>query len=395
MLLPPQTEDHRHLADILRSETTGGLILLVATAVAMLWANVAPHSYSQLVNTHLGPLSIGHWISDGLLVIFFFVAGLELKREFVEGSLSRPAQALVPIAAAVCGMVIPALLYVAINLAPGGKPAGWAIPMATDIAFALAVLAIVGSQLPTKVRAFLLTLAIVDDLGSIIVIAAVFTTSINLMMLLAAIAVVVLWWGLQRAKIDFWPIYVVLLGAAWWCMHASGVHATIAGVACGLATRCIDGDDEDPVNCWQHAIEPWSAGLVVPLFALATSGVQLRPAILRDLATSPVSLGIIVGLVLGKLIGVGIGSLLVARLTHTDLAPARRRDYLATAQVAGIGFTVSLLLAELTFAGSPVLVDQAKLAVVVASVVSAVIGGFALRRQSKSHAGSISGEAIS
>ncbi|MGI3785986.1 MAG: Na+/H+ antiporter NhaA, partial [Janthinobacterium lividum] len=192
------------LADVLRRETVGGVLMLVAAAVALVWANVAPAAYEAVGHVRLGPLDLEHWSADGLLAIFFFVAGLELKRELTVGTLAEPAQALVPIVAAVCGMAVPALVCLAINLAPGGQPSAWAVPMATDIAFALAILAVVAPGLPRGLRAFLLTLAIVDDLGSILVIATVFTDRVSFGWLAGAAAVAVAWWLLQRRRVRGW-----------------------------------------------------------------------------------------------------------------------------------------------------------------------------------------------
>lgn len=373
-------EDRHRLADVLRMETTGGLLMFAATVIALLWANLSPDSYLALGHLALGPMTLAHWVMDGLLTIFFFVAGLELKRELTEGSLAKPQHALIPIVAAVGGMAIPAGLYVLLNLAPGGRPEGWAIPMATDIAFALGVLALVGSALPDNLRAFLLTLAIVDDIGSILVIAVFKSQHIDLLWLAGSLAILALWWVLQRRHVDAGWLYALLLFAAWWCMHSSGVHATIAGVLAGLATRSSVAET-DPVNRWDNAIRPWSAGLVVPLFALFSAGVHIRPADLRALVLTPVPLGILVGLLAGKLLGVFAAANLTARVTHTDIRPARWREVAGVAQLCGIGFTVSILMVELTFRGQAQLIGEAKLAVLVASLLSGIMGGLFLRRR--------------
>ncbi|MEL4358319.1 Na+/H+ antiporter NhaA [Luteococcus sp. H154] len=384
---PGRDADTRHLADILRSETTGGLLMLAATAVALLVANLAPGFYQHLSHLTLGPLDLHHWAADGLLTIFFFVAGLELKRELVEGSLSRPADALLPILAALGGMVVPALLYVGVNLAGNGTLNGWAIPMATDIAFALAVLAIVGSSLPSGLRAFLLTLAIVDDLGAIIVIAVFFATGIAFLPLLGALACVAAFWFLQRRRVNsVWP-YLLLGVAAWWLMLQSGVHATIAGVALGLVTRTDEYEEHDPVDRWKHAVEPWSAGLVVPIFAFFAAGVPVNQEMIRSLVNRPEALGVMLGLFLGKFVGVFTAARLTARFTSATLAPGVRwADVGGMAVLTGIGFTVSLLIADLAFPGDPQTAQSAKAAVLVASLLAAVVGGLLLRRRSKSHA---------
>lgn len=382
---PASGPDAIHLPDVLRSETVGGFLMVAAAIVALIWANVSSASYETVSHTYLGPLSLAHWAADGLLTVFFFVAGLELKREFVEGSLSRPADALVPIVAAVCGMVVPAGIYIALN-ARGGDMAGWAIPMATDIAFALAVLAIVGRRLPSALRAFLLTLAIVDDLGAIIVIAVAYTSSISFLWLLGSIAAMALWFIGHRRRWKMLPVYIALFIIAWWCMYQSGIHATIAGVALGLLTATDKDELHDPADKWQHAVHPWSAGLCVPIFALFAAGVPVSTQTLVALWTDPVPLGIICGLVVGKVIGVFGGAWLATHLTSAELSPdVRWLDLLAVSFLAGIGFTVSMLISELSFADNPVLLAEAKAAVLVASLLAALLGSLALTRRSRKH----------
>lgn len=379
--------DRLHLGDILRRETVGGLLMLAATVAALLVANLAPGPYHHLQHLRVGMLDLHGWAADGLLTIFFFVAGLELKREFVEGSLSRPADALLPILAAVGGMATPAGVYLIVNATRGGSLDGWAVPMATDIAFALAVLAIVGSNLPSGLRAFLLTLAIVDDLGAITVIAVFFTASIQLPALLGSLACVAAFWALQRRRVDrrrhgVW-LFVALAVATWWLMLRSGVHATIAGVALGLVCRTREEELDDPVDRWQHAVEPWSAGLVVPVFAFLSAGVALDGGALHRLVAEPEPLGIALGLVAGKFLGVLGATWLTARFTAAELAPGVGwRDVAALSALTGIGFTVSLLMSDLAFPGSPEVAEGAKAAVLVASLVAALVGGLALRRRS-------------
>lgn len=388
LFTPRGDADAIHLTDILRHETVGGFLMLAAAVVALLWANIAPSSYSSAAHAHLGPMTLAHWTADGLLVIFFFVAGLELKREFAEGALSRPRDALVPIVAAMGGMIIPAGLYLLVNgLMDGGLAHGWPIPMATDIAFALAVLAIAGSRLPTGVRAFLLTLAIVDDLGSIIVIAALFTGGIAVWWLLGALAGAAVWWTLQKIRFDNGLVYIALFIATWWCMYQSGIHATIAGVILGLLTRTSESEMNDPVDRWQHRVQPWSAGLVVPLFALFAAGVSLTPDALKAVWTNPVPLGIMAGLVIGKIIGIFGGARLTAKITNAELGDGVVwRDVLAVSAVAGIGFTVSMLMSELAFRDNPELAQEAKTGVLIASLLAAVLGAWALRRRTRAHA---------
>lgn len=372
------------VADILRKETIGGALMLVATVIAVLWANLDASSYDSIRHISIGPLSLQHWTADGLLTIFFFLAGLELKREFTVGSLSRPAEALVPIIAALCGMIVPAGIYLAINLpASGGQASGWAIPMATDIAFALAILAVVGSQLPTSLRAFLLTLAIVDDLGAIVIIATVFTDQLSLLWLLGAAAAAGLWWLLQRRRITGWWFYVPVALLCWWATWQSGVHPTIAGVALGLLSRSSDTDPSAPTERWEHLWRPISAGFVVPLFALLSAGVVVSGATLVSLFTEPLALGIMVGLVVGKAVGVSGGAYLTARFTRAELAADLHwRDVVCVGVLGGVGFTVALLISDLAFAGNPDHADQAKAAVLVASLVSAVLAAIVLQRRS-------------
>lgn len=387
ILRPVTGPNALHLSDIFRNETTGGMLMLAATVAALLWANFGQHSYHFFRELTVGPLTIEGWAADGLLTIFFFIAGLELKREFVEGSLSRPADALVPIVAAVCGMVFPAGIYTLFNLLSAeGHPAGWAIPMATDIAFALAVLAIVGSGLPQAVRAFLLTLAIADDLGSIIVIAVFFSNGIDIWWLLGAIVCISLWGVMQHFHVDNGWWYVPIFIVGWWCMLHSGVHATIAGVAFGLLTRTEEDVLDDPVDRWQHKVEPWSAGAVVPFFALMSAGVQVNKETFLGLWAHPISLGIICGLIGGKVIGITLGSWLTARFTSAELGRGVVwRDIIAVAMLAGIGFTVSMLMTDLSFPKNHNFADEAKASVLVASFLAAILGGALLHHRGKRH----------
>ncbi len=371
------------VADILRQETVGGALMLAAALVAVVWANVGGDGYQAVREVRLGPMDLEHWAAEGVLTIFFFVAGLELKRELTTGSLARPAEALVPIVAAGCGMAVPAVVFLAVNLsAPGGRPEGWAVPMATDIAFALAILAVVGSRLPPSLRAFLLTLAIVDDLGAIIVIAAVFTQDVSLRWLMAGVATAALWSALQRRRIRGWYLYLPLAVLCWACVLQSGVHPTIAGVALGLLTRSSATDPTAPLERWEHRWHPVSAGLAVPVFALLAAGVPLSRGVLGQLITEPVAVGIGAGLVIGKFLGVFGGSYLTARFTRAQLAPDLRWSEVASVSLlAGVGFTVALLISDLAFEGEPGLQQQAKAAVLVASLLAAVLAAVSLRRR--------------
>ena len=385
VLAVPDAREAGVLSDILRSETLGGGLALGAALVAVLWANSRwGHSYVEFQHLFLGPLDVEHWAADGALTLFFFVAGLELKREVVAGSLRRPADALVPVVAAVCGVAVPALIYLGINLvSQQGQPDGWAIPAATDIAFALAVLAVVGSNLPASLRAFLLTLAVVDDLIVIVIIAIFFSDHLNPAALIGAALCFAAWAFAQHKRVASPLVYLPLALAAWWLTHESGIHATIAGVVLGLLTRArLDpGEGHSPAEHLEHLLKPVSSTLAVPFFALLSAGVVIGGG--RELVHSPIAVGVALGLILGKPLGVLGGSFLVTRFTHAELNDDLMwRDLAGVAVLAGIGFTVSLLVSDLTFDGEPLV--AAKTAVLAASVVSALIGGALLHHRSRS-----------
>ncbi|WP_377272644.1 Na+/H+ antiporter NhaA [Peterkaempfera sp. SMS 1(5)a] len=379
--------------DALRTETVGGVLLLAAAALALVWANVRPLQYQNLLHRTVGPsgplhlhLTLEAWATEGLLTVFFFVAGIELKRELVSGDLRDRRAAALPVAAAVCGMAVPALVYTAVNLIGGGRPGGWAIPMATDIAFALGVLAVVGSYLPSPLRAFLLTLAVVDDLGAILVIAVFYTSHIRYPALLAALAGLGLFLLLQRLRVHGWYLYVPLALAIWVMMHVSGIHATVAGVAMGLMLRCTqdEGETETPAERVEHLVRPFSAGLAVPLFAFFACGVPLSAHALGQVFTEAVPLGIVAGLVVGKPLGVFGGTWATARFSRAELDPGLQwADVHAVATLAGIGFTVSLLLCELAFPHDPGLTERAKAAVLTGSVLCALTAAVLLRLRSR------------
>lgn len=378
----------------LRDETVGGALLLIAAVAALIIAN-SPwrEAYETISETEIGPkalhlnLPVEVWAADGLLAVFFFVAGLELKHELVLGTLADRAKAAVPVAAALGGMMVPAAIYAAINLsAPAGEPRGWGIPMATDIAFALAVLAVVGRHLPVALRAFLLTLAVVDDLGAILVIALFYSKGFDAAAFAASIALLALYAYLQHKRVRSAFIYVPLAFMVWYFMHESGVHATVAGVALGLLTRvkADPGEEESPAERLQHRIQPISAGFCVPVFAFFSAGVFLGGADLGATFSSPVAMGIILGLVIGKPIGVVGGAWLTARFTNARLSASLAwRDILAVGLIAGIGFTVSLLITELAFYGREEILNAAKLAVLTGSVISALLASIALISRSR------------
>ena len=381
--------DSTFVADALRQETTGGAIVLATAALAVLWANSPWREwYDDLRHFDVGPLSLEHWAADGGLALFFFVAGLELKRELTVGSLSRPADALVPVAAAFAGMVVPAGIYLLVNV--NGSPEGWAIPMATDIAFALAVLAVVGSALPPGLRAFLLTLAVVDDLGAIIVIAVAFTTGLDALPLAGAVLLLCCYTYLQHRRVRTWLLYVPLSVATWWLVYESGVHATIAGVALGLLTRSRSDSAEDasPAERLEHRLRPLSAGVAVPFFALMAAGVTLEGG--AEMLSDPVVVGVVLGLVVGKTIGVFGGAWVVTHLTRAELADGVQwRDIVGVATLSGVGFTVSLLIADLAFTWDEA--TAAKTAVLGGSLIAGLTATAVLRRRNKHHASHLAG----
>ncbi|MER5521217.1 Na+/H+ antiporter NhaA [Streptomyces sp. NPDC002763] len=371
------------VANALRTETVGGVLLLLAAIAALTWANIPAlhHSYETVGDFHLGPgalglnLSVTHWAADGLLAVFFFVAGIELKRELVAGDLRDPKAAVLPVVAALCGMAVPALVYTLTNLAGGGSTRGWAVPTATDIAFALAVLAVIGTSLPSALRAFLLTLAVVDDLFAILIIAVFFTARIDFAALGGAILGLAVFWLLLRKGVRGWYVYVPLALVIWALMYNSGVHATIAGVAMGLMLRCTTrkGEDHSPGEHIEHLVRPLSAGLAVPLFALFSAGVKVSGGALGDVFGRPETLGVVLGLVVGKTVGIFGGTWLTARFTRASLSEDLAwGDLFAVASLAGIGFTVSLLIGELAFDGDAVLTDEVKAAVLTGSLIAAL-----------------------
>ncbi|PSJ29960.1 Na+/H+ antiporter NhaA [Streptosporangium nondiastaticum] len=381
--------ERNFLADALRTETVGGVLLLVAAVAALIWANTPLRdSYEAVRDFHFGPgslglnLSVQHWAADGLLAVFFFVAGIELKRELVAGELRDPKAALLPVIAAICGMAVPALVYFTVVTSGNGSTAGWAVPTATDIAFALAVLAVIGTALPSALRAFLLTLAVVDDLFAILIIAVFFTQKLNFAALGFAVLGLAVFWLLLRKGVRGWYVYVPLAVVNWALMYNSGVHATIAGVAMGLMLRCHrhEGERHSPGEHIEHLVRPLSAGLAVPLFALFSAGVVVSGGALSDVFTKPETLGVVLGLVVGKTIGVFGGTWLAARFTRAELNPDLKwPDVFAVASLAGIGFTVSLLIGELAFGTDLLLADEVKAAVLVGSLIAAVCASALLK----------------
>ncbi|MFE3146097.1 MULTISPECIES: Na+/H+ antiporter NhaA [unclassified Streptomyces] len=386
--------ERNYLAEALRTETVGGVILLVAAVAALVWANTFGSGYASVSNFHFGPdslglnLSVAHWAADGLLAIFFFVAGVELKRELVAGELRDPRAAALPVVAALCGMAVPAVVYTLVNVVGGGSTDGWAVPTATDIAFALAVLAVIGTSLPNALRAFLLTLAVVDDLFAILIIAVFFTEQINFTALIGAFIGLAVFYLLLRRNVRGWYIYIPLALVIWGLMYNSGIHATIAGVAMGLMLRCTrrEGENHSPGEHIEHLIRPLSAGLAVPLFALFSAGVSLSGGALADVFTRPETLGVVLGLVVGKTVGIFGGTWLATRFTKAELNKELAwADVFAVASLAGIGFTVSLLIGELAFVGDEETINEIKAAVLIGSLTAAVFSGVLLKFRVRRH----------
>jgi len=382
--------ERQAVTQALRTETVGGLVLLAAAVIALIWVN-SPwgESYERIRDFHFGipavglDLSVGHWAADGLLTIFFLVAGIELKRELVVGELRTPATAALPVVAALSGMAVPAAFYALTAWAGGGSLDGWAVPMATDIAFALAVLAVLSSHLPAALRAFLLTLAVVDDLGGILVIAIFFTGDLNLAALGGAFAGLVVFHLMQRFRVRGWWWYVPLGIAIWALMYNGGVHATVAGVAMGLILRTTrdEGEADSPGERTSHVLHPVSAGVAVPLFALFASGVAVSAGSLGQVFTQPEPLGVVLGLVAGKALGIFAGTYLAVRFTRARLNPDLAwADVFALAVLAGIGFTVALLIGELAFP-DPAAAEQIKAAVLVGSLIAAVLAAVLIKRR--------------
>jgi len=390
------------VTEILRKETVGGILLVAFAAIALIWANSPwADSYFAIRDFEIGyepwhlKLSLGAWAADGLLAIFFFLVGLELKREFVAGDLRSPSTAIVPIVAAVGGVAVPAVLYVSVVGVSTTEAQGWAIPTATDIAFAVAVLAIIGSHLPSALRIFLLTLAVVDDLIAIGIIAIFYTESIEYVPLLLALLTIVVYGAIaQRFRQLFhvrpgaaWLILLPLGFLAWALMHASGIHATIAGVLLGftipvLHKKADRSEDAGPglAEIFEHRFRPLSAGFAVPVFAFFSAGVAIGgPEGFASALRDPVLIGVVIGLVLGKPIGITAATWLITRIRRINLDPSLRWiDIAGVGVLAGIGFTVSLLIVELSFGEGSAHYDHGKVAVLSASVIAALLAAIVL-----------------
>ncbi|WP_341956293.1 Na+/H+ antiporter NhaA [Microbacterium sp. LWH13-1.2] len=388
-----------------RSDVLGGSLLLAATVAALILANTPAVSWYESVRDftfgipelHLD-LSVGAWAADGLLAIFFFVVGLELKEEFVTGRLRDPRQAALPIAAAVGGVIVPAVIFAVINGGDGDALRGWAIPTATDIAFAVAVIAVVGKFLPPALRVFLLTLAIIDDLIAITIIATFYTDTISFPWLALALLPLAGFAFLVQRGVRAWWILLPLAVAVWVCIHAAGVHATVAGVLLGFVVpvlpseraRVRAGEDANGEPLYDgmapHFADRWGVVatlFAVPVFAFFAAGVTIGGLEgLRSALTDPIAIGIIVGLVLGKPIGILATTFLLSRVPALRLdATLRWPDLAGMAFLAGIGFTVSLLVGELAYGSSSVADEHVKIGVLVGSLLAAILGGLVLARR--------------
>ena len=398
-------------------EVAGGILLLVATAAALIWANSAWadgyqnfwHAEIELAvgSWHLPHLSVGHFVNDALMALFFFVVGLEIKRELVTGDLSSFRAAALPAIAALGGMVVPAALYLTLNGA-GEASRGWGIPMATDIAFAVGIVALLGARVSPKIKLFLLTLAIVDDIGAIAVIAIFYTSDLSTNWLLLAVAGLAAVWLLQRLRVWAIPIYVALGIFIWYATLESGVHATIAGVALGLLTPArplLNQRDAQqivdalPSNAnvaevrhasflaqesvplterLENMLHPFTAFMIIPIFALANAGISLSSDKISAAASSSVTMGIVLGLVVGKPLGIALFAWVATRFGFPLPDGVRWPQFIGMGFAAGIGFTVSIFVAGLAFE-SYAITDLAKIGILVASLVAAIAALLLLR----------------
>ncbi|MFC7397526.1 Na+/H+ antiporter NhaA [Chelatococcus sp. GCM10030263] len=370
---------------LLSSQASGGLVLMAAAVLALVVANSpAAPAYFSVLKTYVLGLSVLHWINDGLMAVFFLLVGLEIKREFVDGQLSTWPRRVLPGIAAAGGMIAPALIYLAFNRDDPAALRGWAIPAATDIAFALGVLALLGPRVPVSLKIFLTALAILDDLGAVAIIAFFYTADLSLPMLgLAAVTVGILIALNRFGVVALWP-YMLIGAGLWYFVHESGVHATLAGVALALTipVRPSPGRPDaadSPLHRLEHGLQPWIAFLIVPIFGFANAGVALAGTTASSLL-GPVPLGIALGLFLGKQIGVFGSALVAIKAGWADCpAGATLTQLYGVSLLCGIGFTMSLFIGLLAFPGSPELQDATKIGVLGGSVLSAILGALLLR----------------
>ncbi len=419
------------LQEFLRTESAGGIVLGITAVVALVWANTATTAYEDFWHAEIGFISLGgldattdlrHLVVDGLMAIFFFVVGMEIKRELTVGELKERRVALLPVFAAVGGMVLPALLFAAITAGDSDAVRGWGIPMATDIAFAVGAISLLSKHVPNQLAAFLLAVAVVDDIGAIAVIAVFYSDGIQALWLAAAIVGLAGIYGLVRLHVYSWVPYLALGLAVWAAVQQSGVHATIAGVAIGLlmpvysrrgdrsacpeASTIIDelargeGDHSDEIGRWQrlqtlgkesvpmleryeHHLHPWSSFVILPLFALSEAGIVLTGDTVSDALGSRITLGVAVGLILGKTLGVFLGAYLATKIRIADLpGGVTWAHIIGVGALAGIGFTVAIFVAGLAYTDEA-LIDEAKFGILAASILAGLLGALILRLVSK------------
>ncbi|TPK24407.1 Na+/H+ antiporter NhaA [Mesorhizobium sp. B2-5-9] len=371
--------------EFLDSEAAGGIILMVAAALALIVANSPlAGTYFSVLHAYLGPLSVSHWVNDGLMAVFFLLVGLEIKREMLDGQLSTWPRRVLPGIAAAGGMVVPALVYVAVNSNNSAALSGWAIPTATDIAFALGVLSLLGSRVPASLKVFLTALAIIDDLGAVIIIAIFYTSGLSLAYLGAAFAVIAVLVLLNRMRVMNLVPYLVLGAILWVLVLKSGVHATLAGVALALTiplerSAGIGHDlDHSPLHRLEHGLHKLVAFIVIPIFGFANAGVSLTGLSFSALI-EPLTLGVAAGLVVGKLVGVFGSSALAIRFGLADLpANAGWPHMIGISLLCGIGFTMSLFIGLLAFANDVALQDAVKVGILAGSFIAALLGAAVL-----------------
>ena len=373
------------------SDASAGILLILVAAAAVLAANSTfADEYRQLFYGELPwtPIpklkDLHYWINDGLMAIFFFVVGLEVKREWIEGQLSTAQQRRLPILAAIAGMVVPALVYLFVIGGDASLVRGWAIPAATDIAFAMGVLGLLGSRAPASLRLFLLTVAIVDDIGAVMVIALFYTDGIKLEWLAAAVVVVGMMVALNRAKVSaYWP-FIILALVLWYVVLYSGIHATIAGVVAALTIPMRGKDDDTMLEHLEHGLAPWSAYLIVPVFGFANAGVSLQGMGVEALL-APLPLAIAAGLFLGKQLGIFTAIWVADKIKFAPRPDqASWPEIWGISMLCGIGFTMSLFISGLAFKDTPAMVESAKIGILLGSILSALIG-YALLRFTTDH----------
>jgi NhaA family Na+:H+ antiporter len=394
----PVARPRSALRDFLKSEAAGGIVLMAAAAMALIVANSPLAGAYQhllhletgpLLSPKLGPMTLHLWINDALMAVFFLLVGLEIKREFVDGRLSTWERRRLPVIAAAVGMAVPAAIYLAVTAGAGGLSRGWAIPAATDIAFAIGVLALLGSRAPTSLKLFLTTVAIADDLGAVAIIALAYTAALDTVALGAAAAILFVMYAMGKSGVrPLWP-YLIGAGLLWYAVLLSGVHATVAGVLAAatipiVTTPGAPDSADSPLHRLEHGLSPWVAFLIVPLFGFANAGVSLTGVGLERLL-APLPLGIAAGLFVGKQLGILGAVWLTVRLgLASRLRGATWLQVWGVAMLCGIGFTMSLFIGALAFPGDPARVEEAKLGILAASVASA-LGGYLVLRLAPGH----------